>query len=169
MNNLSNDEIKLAISTYESAGVTRWVGALRELLAYREAQGKPVALPEHMPYLSEETLANIINQDQEGSVANAARMLAKEVKFWHEKPLFTAPQLTAVPDEPTDDERIMAIEGIIPAVDNVNSPVIPDGWAVVPIDATMDMLKEGARQNMKHESFQSVWKAMLAAAPKPDE
>jgi len=46
-------------------------------------------------------------------------------------------------------------------------PVVPEGWALVPIDATMDMLKEGAKQNMRHEPFQSVWKAMLAAAPKP--
>ncbi|MDM2887774.1 DUF550 domain-containing protein [Citrobacter sp. Cpo045] len=46
-----------------------------------------------------------------------------------------------------------------------NYPVTPDGWVMVPIDATMDMLKEGAKQNMKNESFQSVWKAMLAAAP----
>lgn len=42
---------------------------------------------------------------------------------------------------------------------------LPNGWVAVPVDATMDMLKEGAKQNMKHESFQSVWKAMLAAAP----
>lgn len=49
-----------------------------------------------------------------------------------------------------------------------NSPVIPDGWQLVPIDATLDMLKEGAKQNMKNESFQSVWKAMLAAAPQQE-
>ncbi|HAT7523479.1 TPA: hypothetical protein JAW18_000898 [Citrobacter koseri] len=45
---------------------------------------------------------------------------------------------------------------------------LPDGWVAVPVDATMDMLKEGAKQNMKHESFQSVWKAMLAASPQQE-
>lgn len=44
-----------------------------------------------------------------------------------------------------------------------------DGWVVVPVDATIDMLKEGAKQNMKHESFQSVWKAMLAAGGMMDQ
>lgn len=49
-----------------------------------------------------------------------------------------------------------------------NSPAIPEGWQLVPVDATLDMLKEGAKQNMKNESFQSVWKAMLAAAPQQE-
>lgn len=46
-----------------------------------------------------------------------------------------------------------------------NSPVIPDGYVMVPKDATPDMLKAGAKQEMKGEAFQYVWQAMLAAAP----
>ncbi len=46
-----------------------------------------------------------------------------------------------------------------------NSPVIPDGYVMVPRDATLDMLKAGAKQEMKGEAFQYVWQAMLAAAP----
>ncbi|MCB8448194.1 hypothetical protein [Klebsiella aerogenes] len=46
-----------------------------------------------------------------------------------------------------------------------SSPVIPDGYVVVPKDATLDMLKAGAKQEMKGEAFQYVWQAMLAAAP----
>ncbi|HFZ1125539.1 TPA: hypothetical protein ACIJUC_000147 [Klebsiella aerogenes] len=46
-----------------------------------------------------------------------------------------------------------------------NSPVIPDGYVMVPKDATLDMLKAGAKQEMKGEAFQYVWQAMLAAAP----
>ncbi|EPK0080943.1 hypothetical protein RFD10_002439 [Klebsiella aerogenes] len=46
-----------------------------------------------------------------------------------------------------------------------NSPVIPDGYAMVPKEATLDMLKAGAKQEMKGEAFQYVWQAMLAAAP----
>ncbi|WP_053092797.1 hypothetical protein [Klebsiella pneumoniae] len=46
-----------------------------------------------------------------------------------------------------------------------NSPVIPDGYVMVPKEATLDMLKAGAKQEMKGEAFQYVWQAMLAAAP----
>ncbi|MCW2479232.1 hypothetical protein [Candidatus Symbiopectobacterium sp. NZEC135] len=71
----------------------------REVLQRREAAEKPVVLPDHMPRLSEATLDNIRNQDEEGSVANAARMLATEVKFWHSKSLYEAPPLPVAPDE----------------------------------------------------------------------
>lgn len=46
-----------------------------------------------------------------------------------------------------------------------NTPVIPNGYVMVPKDATLDMLKAGAKQEMKGEAFQYVWQAMLAAAP----
>lgn len=45
------------------------------------------------------------------------------------------------------------------------SPAIPDGYVMVPKEATLDMLKAGAKQEMKGEAFQYVWQAMLAAAP----
>lgn len=47
------------------------------------------------------------------------------------------------------------------------SPAIPDGYVMVPKEATLDMLKAGAKQEMKGEAFQYVWQAMLAAAPQP--
>ena len=46
-----------------------------------------------------------------------------------------------------------------------SSPEIPDGYVLVPKEATLDMLKAGAKQEMKGEAFQYVWQAMLAAAP----
>lgn len=64
--------------------------------------------------------------------------------------------------EPKDGEPRMHIK------EPGNSPAIQDDWQLVPVDATLDMLKEGAKQNMKNESFQSVWKAMLAAAPQQE-
>lgn len=74
-------------------------GLLKErLAAYDRAAKEPVVLPDYMPRISDATLDNIIKQDEEGSVANAARILAAEVKFWHSKPLFTAPTLPVVPD-----------------------------------------------------------------------
>lgn len=45
------------------------------------------------------------------------------------------------------------------------APVVPDGYVMVPKEATLDMLKAGAKQEMKGEAFQYVWQAMLAAAP----
>ncbi|MDV1092551.1 DUF551 domain-containing protein [Raoultella ornithinolytica] len=48
-----------------------------------------------------------------------------------------------------------------------NSPAIPEGYVMVPKEATLDMLKAGAKQEMKGEAFQYVWQAMLAAAPQP--
>ncbi|HBM2940169.1 TPA: hypothetical protein LVL24_002270 [Klebsiella oxytoca] len=48
---------------------------------------------------------------------------------------------------------------------STNSPVIPEGYVMVPKEATLDMLKAGAKQEMKGEAFQYVWQAMLAAAP----
>ncbi|WP_205529870.1 hypothetical protein [Klebsiella pneumoniae] len=53
---------------------------------------------------------------------------------------------------------------VAPAQDG-NSPVVPDGYVMVPKEATLDMLKAGAKQEMKGEAFQYVWQAMLAAAP----
>ena len=50
-----------------------------------------------------------------------------------------------------------------------NSPVILDGYVMVPKEATLDMLKAGAKQEMKGEAFQYVWQAMLAAAPQEVE
>lgn len=67
------------------------------LAAYDRASKEPVVLPDYMPRINDATLDNIRNQDEEGSVANAARMLAIEVKFWHSKPLFTSPPLPVVP------------------------------------------------------------------------
>lgn len=45
--------------------------------------------------------------------------------------------------------------------------VAPPGYVMVPKEATLDMLKAGAKQEMKGEAFQYVWQAMLAAAPQP--
>ncbi len=105
--------------------------------------------------------------------------------------------------QPTDDERIMAIEGIIPGLDEHvryesnaggnlwiqcsrhkfekmkqagmltrmlyerpeagNSPVIPDGWKLVPIDATRSMID--AARRVEEDGYDAMHKAMLAAAP----
>jgi len=81
--------------------------------------------------------------------------------------------------DPVDDDRIEGIQRII--LQLVNSPIIPDGWKLVPIDPTPAMCEAGytARdkwnsmqcdnQKELHFSFsQPRYKAMLAAAPKPE-
>lgn len=65
--------------------------------------------------------------------------------------------------QPTDDERIMAIEGIIPPISAGNSPVTPDGWKLVPIDATRSMID--AARRVEEDGYDAMHKAMLAAAP----
>lgn len=67
-------------------------------------------------------------------------------------------------NDPTDDERILAIEGIIPPLSG-NSPVIPDGWALVPKEPTSEMLNAAW---ISHGIYHpSSYRTMLAAAPQP--
>ncbi|MDU3156446.1 MAG: hypothetical protein E7B34_12365 [Hafnia alvei] len=42
-----------------------------------------------------------------------------------------------------------------------NSPVIPDGWKLVPIEPTAEMYEAGDKQI----TTKQVWDSMLAAAP----
>ncbi len=70
--------------------------------------------------------------------------------------------------EPTDDERIMTIEGILPGnAEPVSQPYkLPDGWKLVPVEPTLAMLTvlgfTGSFESMKQR-----YEAMLAAAPQP--
>ncbi|WP_227697926.1 MULTISPECIES: hypothetical protein [unclassified Raoultella] len=88
---------------------------------------------------------------------------------------------------PTDDERIMAIEGIhncercgdegwvvgemgiirCACGQAGNSPVIPDGYVMVPKEPTKEMIDAGWLHFMgtKNPSSKGTYKAMLAAAP----
>lgn len=45
-----------------------------------------------------------------------------------------------------------------------NSPVIPDGWVMVPVEPTAEMYDAGDRQL----ATKQVWDAMIAAAPKQE-
>lgn len=46
-----------------------------------------------------------------------------------------------------------------------NCPVIPDGWKMVPIDATRAMID--AARRVEEDGYDAMHKAMLAAAPQP--
>ncbi|ABP59704.1 hypothetical protein [Enterobacter sp. 638] len=45
-----------------------------------------------------------------------------------------------------------------------NSPVIPDGWVMVPVEPTAEMYDAGDRQL----ATKQVWDAMIAAAPQQE-
>ncbi|AJB70078.1 hypothetical protein [Enterobacter hormaechei] len=45
-----------------------------------------------------------------------------------------------------------------------NSPVIPDGWVMVPVDATRAMIDAAAR--VEEDGYDAMHKAMIVAAPK---
>ncbi|MEH2756668.1 eaa protein, partial [Klebsiella pneumoniae] len=46
-----------------------------------------------------------------------------------------------------------------------NSPVIPDGYVMVPKEATLEMIKSGASAASNGMLIPGIYKAMLAAAP----
>jgi len=52
-------------------------------------------------------------------------------------------------------------------IDQDNSPVIPAGWKLVPVEATPHMLRESYRLASVHS--QTAYKAMIAAAPAPEK
>lgn len=47
-----------------------------------------------------------------------------------------------------------------------NSPVIPDGWVMVPVDATRAMIDAAAR--VEEDGYDAMHKAMIAAAPQQE-
>lgn len=50
---------------------------------------EPVAVPDHLTYIQKPTLENILSDTEENSpMSHAARILAREVKFWRSAPLY---------------------------------------------------------------------------------
>nr|WP_314520695.1 hypothetical protein [uncultured Lelliottia sp.] len=74
--------------------------AMKMALAGMEAE--PVSIPSHMTKISAPTIVNILANDEETPMANAARILAVEVNFWRKDPLYTSP---VAPQPLTNSER----------------------------------------------------------------
>lgn len=55
-------------------------------------------------------------------------------------------------------------EKILAERDSLNPPVIPDGWVMVPVDATRAMIDAAAR--VEDDGYDAMHKAMIVAAPK---
>lgn len=54
--------------------------------------------------------------------------------------------------------------------EKANSPVIPDGWKLVPVELTEDMVAKAWREALgkcDNETIKRMFAAMLAAAPTP--
>lgn len=49
-----------------------------------------------------------------------------------------------------------------------NSPVIPDGWVLVPVEPTKEMIKSGANAASTGMLIPGMYRAMLAAAPQQE-
>lgn len=62
-------------------------------MALAAMDSEPVAVPDHLTYLQNPTLENVLSDAEENSpMAHAARILAREVKFWRSAPLYRHPQ-----------------------------------------------------------------------------
>ncbi|EMH8424373.1 DUF551 domain-containing protein [Klebsiella pneumoniae] len=69
-------------------------------MALAAMDSEPVTVPEHITYISEPTILNILANDDSSSMANAARLLAYEVRFWRSFPLYRHAQpVPVVPDD----------------------------------------------------------------------
>lgn len=69
-------------------------------MALAAMDSEPVAVPDHLTYLQNPTLENVLSDAEENSpIAHAARILAREVKFWRSAPLNLHAQQPVVPEE----------------------------------------------------------------------
>ncbi|CAM7761748.1 hypothetical protein L9Y56_003626 [Klebsiella pneumoniae] len=106
---------------YDEEEIREWLSSdeIMELsrMALAAMDSEPVTVPEHITYISEPTILNILANDDSSPMAYAARLLAYEVRFWRSFPLYRHPQ---------------------PA------PVVPEEWAIA--DA-VNFCKETGRQD----------------------
>ncbi|POT97963.1 hypothetical protein C3399_10615 [Enterobacter cloacae complex sp. ECNIH14] len=62
-----------------------------------------------------------------------------------------------------DDCRAAMLQGA-----DGNSPVIPDGWVILPADPTQAMMNAWLSEVANWRGHASGYRAMIAAAPKPE-
>ena len=75
-------------------------------MALAAMDSEPVAVPDHLTYLQNPTLENVLSDAEENSpMSHAARILAREVKFWRSAPLYrhAQPAPASEPITVTDD------------------------------------------------------------------
>ncbi|MCS5748420.1 DUF551 domain-containing protein [Klebsiella quasipneumoniae subsp. quasipneumoniae] len=124
----------------------------RELarIALAAMDSEPVAVPEHITYISEPTILNILANDDSSPMANAARILAYEVRFWRSFPLYRHAQPAPV------------------VMDDTKLRELFDSWFAS--DCSFDLSPEASEADniAWRESYWYVWKrcraTILAAA-----
>lgn len=124
------------------------VNQLRDIaVEYRDTQ----QLREHIAHavsaaIKPGTLTNKDTKQAQSRIDEAVELLKR-----------AAPQMLAKKDP----------DGALVGQIKSNSPVIPDGWKLVPIEPTEKMLTASYMFSHVDNTIDS-WKAMLAAAPHPD-
>lgn len=113
----------------------------RELLAYRKASKEPVA------YIG----VNMLN-DMRDENRQSGRVWINDIGSGECIPLYASPQLqtVTVPDDPTDDERLMEIEGI--SVVKLPSEFHSEHGVVVQLEKVMAALAvHGIKYERRHQ------------------
>lgn len=89
-----------------------------------------------------------------------------------DRTLYEADRMRHLIGELTDEPDILAYDAdkhsgyVAPGKADGNSPVIPDGWKLVPVNATRAMIAAAAR--VEEGGYDAMHKAMLAAAPQKE-
>ncbi|MGO1090969.1 hypothetical protein ACTMBH_27470 [Klebsiella pneumoniae] len=148
--NIDNRELLQRISSGEAVvGIDFGNLIVRELAAFRLAamDSEPVTVPEHITYISEPTILNILANDDSSSMANAARLLAYEVRFWRSFPLYRHAQPAPVVPEEMTPEMMRSVQ--------LNSEL--GAYAASNLSGAYDLFAEFWKEACRA--------AMLAAAP----
>lgn len=175
----SEERLKqLASGKYAGTGLgiqNREVAPLARI-ALSVKQAKPVAYLYHYSTSDGQQQHLSVNEmdiSQESVIKNKVEM----------KPLYTTPQ----PAHTEQSEMLNKAHGLSESIgelrkqidssggynfeamrsEQVNSPVIPDGWRLVPIDPTQEMV-DAHISGMQSAGFSRAYRDMLASAPKPD-
>ncbi|MGX9958545.1 hypothetical protein ACW0US_07165 [Xanthomonas euvesicatoria] len=130
---------------------------------------------------------NVSNGEDLESYEYDLRIIAQLLRFGFDTPsqqtpaLSAAPQGVPVPEYYGDVERGFFVPAAFDRTVGFDSkryslplytaaPQVPEGWALVPVEPTPEMLASAARHDYYSEldpTWRSLWSAMLAAKPEP--
>lgn len=152
---------------------------LERLLAAAQ-QNEPQNIPENIPtiQLDPHVYRELVNELRDVALEyhsaqqlreRISRALSKAVTAAHphlEQPVSKPYKLKDAVEDIRNSGVEIDADKIKAERDALNSPVIPDGWKLVPIEPTAEMA-QAARDCHEGESFlpYSIYRAMLAAAP----
>ena len=104
---LTRERIELIANFHRAMTLPPSHDEIEELarMALAAMDSEPVAVPDHLTYLKEPIIRNVLADDDNSPMAHAARILAREVKFWRSTPLYrhAQPAPASEPITVTDD------------------------------------------------------------------